>query len=97
MPTLLDTVAEVREDAGGLHIVRQQDISQDFLDSLHNEREFKRHNRTSEMHRVASIPTQVIDVWLRQGRDFYNATPRQVVQWLEADNLQAFIATSKRV
>lgn len=97
MPTLLDTVADLREEAGGLTIVREQHIGQDFLDSLHSEREFKRHSKTQDLHRVASVPTQVVDVWLRQGRDVWNATPRQIVQWLERDSLQAFIATPKSV
>lgn len=85
------------EDCDGLIIVRQQDIPDDFLDDLRNARDETAAQRCPDLHRVASVPEFVIDLWIRQGRDPYNAAPSDVVRWLEQADLQAFITTEKAV
>jgi hypothetical protein len=84
-------------NADGLYVCHQQAITSDFLDRLKSERFAKAALRHGELNRVASVPTHVIELWERMGRDWKNASPREVVQWLERDNLQAFITTNGRV
>lgn len=94
---LIDSNAELVSGVGELAIRRVQEIPDDFLESLKCERSAKAHMRAGEMNRVASVPTQVIDVWLRQGFDFWNAKPSEIVARLNAHDLGVFITTPKRV
>ena len=47
------------------------------------------------MHRVASIPVAVVEKWMREGRDFNNASVKEILGWLKAENLDAFITSDK--
>lgn len=94
---LIDTNAELVSGVGELAIRRVQEIPDDFLESLKCERTAKAHLKAGELNRVASVPTQVIDIWLRQGFDFWNASAHDIVARLNAHDLGAFITTPKRV
>lgn len=80
-----------------MRIDHRQEITQDFLDSLTDARIDSVKRACGEMERVASVPTGVIEVWMREGRDVWNASPSQIVNWLRADDLHAFITTDKNV
>jgi hypothetical protein len=95
--TLLDNEPTIGSNADGLYLRHDQPITDDFLDSLKSERLAKAAIRAGEMHRVASVPTSVIELWMRQGYDFYRMTPREIVNKLNADDLGAFVATPKSV
>ncbi len=84
-------------DDGRLVVIREQEITADFLDTLHSERMAKAHMRSSEMEHVASVPTSLVDLWLCQGIPFYQLTPREIVRRLKDDGLDAFITTDKAV
>lgn len=94
---LLENNASFGDNADGLFVKHTQVIPQEFLDDLHNERTARQHVKHRELNKVASVPTHVVELWLRQGRDVWNSTPRQIVQWLEQDNLHAFITTPHSV
>jgi hypothetical protein len=81
----------------GLYLKHDQTITDDFLDDLSSERLAKAAVRSGELNRVASVPTAVIELWLRQGVPFYQLTAREVVAKLQADGLSAFVSTPKRV
>jgi hypothetical protein len=70
-------------------------LSDDFLASLESERLAKAHMRAAEIDRVASVPTHVADIWLKQGFDLYRAKPKDIVARLRKEGLEAFITTSK--
>ena len=94
---LIDTHSTFGRDMDGRFVHHRQELSTEFLDTLKSERHAKAHMRAGELNRVASVPTFLWELWMRQGRDPYNATARQIVSWLEADSLQAFITTPKSV
>lgn len=94
---LLDNEVQFKTNADGLYLVHQQAITSEFLDSLKNARDAQASLHNREFNKVASVPTHVVELWLRQGRDVWNASPREIVQWLERDNLQAFITSPGRV
>lgn len=94
---LLENDATWGQNADGLYVKRTQVIPQEFLDDLKSERAARSHQKHSELNKVASVPTHVVELWLRQGKDVWNATARQIVQWLEQDNLHVFITTPGRV
>lgn len=94
---LINNEPSFGENADGLFVKTEQVITDEFLNSLHSERMAKAAVRHGEMNRVASVPTHVIELWLRQGVDVWNLTAREVVQRLERENLHAFITTNGRV
>jgi hypothetical protein len=82
------------EQGGELAIRHQQHIPDDLLQSLHSERLAKMHVRAGELNHVASVPEAVFDIWIRQGRDPYNASARDIVAWLRKDGLDAFVTAN---
>jgi hypothetical protein len=94
---LIDTAATIDEDVDGLLVRHEQHIPEDFLQRLEDERFASSFMRAGEMHKVCEIPVFVYELWMRQGRDPWRASAKQLVKWLQEDNLEAFLATSKSV
>ena len=74
-----------------------QQISQAFLDDLKDQRNESTRGREGEFMRVASIPTAVIEQWSREGFNVYEETGAAIVKRLYDQNLDAFMATDKRI
>jgi hypothetical protein len=85
------------ENSEGLVIEKFQEIPQAFRDSLKAEKDNSMSVREGEYMRVASIPEVVIDKWLRENFDFWNASAAEIVAKLKAENLDDFITTKKQV
>ncbi len=85
------------ENSEGLVIERYQEIPQSFIDGLKAEKAASSSVREGETMRVASIPVIVVEKWMREGFDFYNATAAQILSRLRTENLDAFITTNKQV
>lgn len=94
---LLDNEVTFKSNVDGLLLLHEQAITSEFLDQCKDLRSAQADFRQRELNQVASVPTHVVEIWLRQGRDPWNASSREIVQWLEKDNLQAFITTNGRV
>jgi len=47
--------------------------------------------------RVASIPTVVVEKWMREGFNIWEVTGQEIVKRLKEQNLDGFMATDKRV
>lgn len=88
---LLDNETSIKANVNGLYLLHEQAITSEFLDECKSTRMAQAANRKREYNKVASVPTHVFELWLRMGRDAWNATAREVVSWLEQDSLQAFI------
>lgn len=50
-----------------------------------------------DMERCASIPTAVVEKWMREGFDVFTAPAREIIARLRRENLEAFITTNKRI
>lgn len=94
---LLDVSVDFDVNVDGLYMVQRQEVTDDLLATLRSERIASSTIRAKDYHKVADIPTGVVEVWLRQGRPFYEAPAREVLRWLRNDGLDAFIATNKRI
>lgn len=94
---LLENDATWGQNADGLYVKRTQVIPQEFLDDLKSERAARSNQKHQELNLVASVPTHIVELWLRQGIDVWHMTAREVVQKLERDNLQVFVVTPGRV
>lgn len=80
---------------GSLAIKRVTQFSDEFLASLRSERDAKAHLRARDIDRVASVPTHVADIWLRQGFNIYAESPKAIVARLRSENLECFLTSSK--
>ena len=87
------------EDADGVFRRHTQNINQSFLDSLKEQRDASRNKREGDFMRVASIPTVIVEKWMREGFDIMNGehTAAEIVKRLKAENLEAFLTTEKSV
>jgi len=92
---LIDSDYRFEENSDGLVLERFQAIPDQFLQNLRNERAANKNTVAGEMHRVASIPVAVVDKWKSEGRDFDNAKISEILTWLRAENLDAFITSDK--
>lgn len=82
-----------------LVVKKEQHIPQSFLDRLKTARDESSNNRMGDYHRLASIPTVVVEKWMREGFDIYdkNVTAKEIVARLKLEHLDAFLTTTKRI
>lgn len=99
-PDLLDINTTFDANADGVYRKHQQHIPDSFLSNLADMRHTSTQTREGEFMKVASIPTVVVEKWMREGFDILgdrNIKPADIVKKLKAEGLEDFLATSKRV
>jgi hypothetical protein len=79
-----------------LTVKRYQDIPQEFLDGLAEDRKLST-NRAADFHKAASIPAAVHELWLSQGYDCTKEPVKKTLAKLRTEGLEYFIATEKRL
>jgi len=84
-------------EVGDITRKHTQNISQTFLDDLKDARNESSSKPMGDFHRVASIPTVVVEKWMREGFDLWQATGKDIVARLKRENLDAFMATDRKV
>ena len=90
----------VAEDDDTLTRKHFQSIPQWHLDDLAEQRNASSGKREGEFMRVASIPTVIVEKWMREGFNILtdrNITGADIVKRLKAENLDAFMATEKSI
>jgi len=82
-----------------LVIKREQPIPDSFLARLKQDRDDSSSRPMGDYHRVASIPTVVVEKWMREGFNIWdkNIKASEVVARLKQENLEAFLTTTKRI
>lgn len=95
---LIGTTEEFHCDADGLSLKHAQHIPSSFLSQLAESRDASR-APAGEHHRIASIPVAVVEKWLAEGFDIsqQDVTAAEIIARLKAENLDAFITTTKNV
>ena len=86
-------------DADGVFRKHTQNITQDFLDDIKEQRNNSTGKREGEFMRVASIPTVVVEKWMREGFNILdpNVNGKEIIRRLKAENLDAFLTTDKQI
>lgn len=86
-------------DVGGVFRKHTQEISNDFLTSLKEQRNASLNQREGDFMRVASIPVVVVEKWMREGFDVMSGkhSAAEIVKRLKQENLHAFLTTDKSV
>jgi len=88
------------EDTDGLFMKSSQNITQEYLDGLKQQRDASGSVREGDFMRVASIPTVIVDKWMREGFDILsdrNITAHDIIKRLKAEHLDGFLTTTKTV
>lgn len=96
-PTLIQNETNFIHEHGELLGKHTQHISQSFLDDLKDARNQSSSKPTGDMMRVASIPTAVVEKWMREGFNIWEAKGSEVVRKLKNEDLDMFLTTDKRV
>ena len=97
MASLIGINTEYRDEVDGIIRRHTQEIPQSFLDELADNRFEMRGKTERDLMRVASVPTVIIEQWMREGFNAYKAPVREVKRRLWEQNLEHFIATDKRI
>ena len=97
MTKLIDSTTTFDDNSESLIIQTSQEIPQRFLDRLKEERFDSKHSRAGNYMHVASIPTAIVDMWIREGFDFYNESNKNIVTKLKMEGLDAFLTTDKQI
>lgn len=80
---------------GDLVIKAEQYIPDDFVTACRNERADSLSTPAGEFHRVASIPTSVVDEWRAQGFDINVEPVSEILKRLRNKQLDGFITSNK--
>ena len=86
-------------DVGGVFRKHTQAIRDDFLTSVKEQRNASKDQREGDFMRVASIPTIVVEKWMREGFNIMSGehSAAEIVKRLKQENLHAFLTTEKSV
>lgn len=89
----------IGQNTDGLFVKEYQDVPDSLLT---NNRQLRHESVASrdDFHQFASIPVVIVDKWLREGFDVMsnrNITAKQIIAKLNAEGLDAFITTNKRL
>lgn len=92
---LIDPSWTIKGPEDQMYIQHDQDVSDQFLSRLSDARIASANSRTKDMHLAAEIPVVVVEKWLREGFDIYKENWKSIRKRLVAEDLGAFITTSK--
>lgn len=76
-------------------IVSEQVLGDDFWDDLEQAKEDFQF-RLNGMTPVASIPEALVNKWLREGFDFWNAPAKEIIRKLRLESYDAFIISGDK-
>ena len=96
-PNLLGSETDFIQDGEQVTRKHTQIIPDAFIDDLRDARYDSHNYREGETMRVASIPVVIHEQWLKEGFDLFKEPHKKVIAKLKAENLDAFIATDKRL
>lgn len=93
--TMHDVQNDFKDNVDGLLIRRSQEVPDEFLKELKDQKIASSGTRERDYMKLASIPVAVLDTWAAQGYDIYKMTAKEIIKKLRAENLDAFITTTK--
>lgn len=89
---LISATEELLLDATDMSdaIISTQELGRDFWDDLEEAKEHFSF-RLNGLTPVASIPEALVNKWLREGFDFWNAPAKEIVKKLKIDQFDKFV------
>lgn len=76
-------------------ITSSQYLGDDFFEDLKEAKENFQF-RLNGLTQVASIPEGLVNKWLREGFDFWNAPAKEIIKKLKADEYSAFVVSGDK-
>lgn len=76
-------------------IQNKQEITDDFLSATRDARNASTQGRMGDYHRFASIPTIIVEKWMREGFNVFEQPAKEIIARLKNEDLSAFL-TSER-
>lgn len=76
-------------------ITTEQELGQDFWDDLEQAKE-NFHFRHQGLTPVASIPEALVNKWLREGFDVWNAPANEIVRKLKSEHYDKFVISGDK-
>jgi len=76
-------------------ITSEQTLHQDFWDDLEQAKEDFRF-RMDGYTPVATIPETLVNKWIREGFDFWNAPAREIIKKLKMEHYDAFVISGDK-
>ncbi len=80
---------------GELVIKSTQHIPDEHLSALRREREDSISTPAGEFHRVASVPTALVDKWKAEGFDIFREPAEEILKRLRKEQFDGFITSNK--
>ena len=98
-PQLIGIDEQYGCDVDGVFRKHTQQLSNDFLTRIKEQRDASKSKREGEFMSVAQIPTIVVEQWMREGFDIFSGehSASEIVKRLKQQNLDAFLTTEKSV
>ena len=99
-PRLIGVEEDYGCDVGGVFRKHTQELSNDFMNRIKEQRNESKSRREGEFMSVAQIPTIVVEQWMREGFDILsdrNITAHDIIKRLKAEHLDGFLTTTKTV
>ena len=94
---LIDAHSTFNEDMDGLILSSSQQIAGEHMDRLRAAKDASLDPLKSELNRVASVPTIVVERWMREGFNIYKEPARAILARLRNEGLDGFITTKRRI
>lgn len=102
-PKIIDSTDRLHLEVGKdmrvkeAHIEAFQEIPDSFRRRIQDERTHQDGKFAADDVKIASLPGAVVDHWFRNGFNIWdpNITPQDIINRLVAEDLTAFLATSK--
>lgn len=85
----------ILNDDGQDVITTQQFLSDEFFEELEQQKEDFRF-RLNGLTPVASIPEAVVNKWIREGFDVWNAPAKEIIRKLRIDGYDRFIISGDK-
>lgn len=98
MTNLILPTHTFKDSPDELLVEHSQEIPDEFLARTKAERDASS-APAKDFHKIASIPTAVVEKWMREGFNIFdeNITASEIVRRLTAEDMGAFLTTTKRV
>jgi hypothetical protein len=88
-----------KDDPDEQLIVEHSQVISDDLLAQNQELRDASAARAGEYHKLAAIPTVIVEKWMREGFNIFEdgVQAKEIIARLKRENLDAFITTTKRV
>lgn len=99
-PQLINPLVSFDEDrtTGDLIIQRSQEIPDDWLSEVRNQKVDSVNQKSGDFYHVATVPVEVVDELLRRyGFDVMTAPVRETLKMLKRLSLDDFVLTNKTI